>query len=228
MNIRLLIAVLVFCINTASAQKSKTYPVKVGEIPNKVLPQEAMYLLPSFTHGTAVFRNGTSSTQLFNYNFLLDEMHFINEEGDTLAVSEPELLSTIVVDTMLFYYDKGYLREILKIGNYKLAVRKSMVQIADKTRGGYGIATGSSSIKTYGYINNSNSRMYHLQVAKDVLFKEDLSFYIADVSNHFVKADKKNFHAIFGEKDVTKYLRQHKVNFTKKEDLEALLIFCTK
>ena len=76
MSIRLLLAVYVFCINTASAQKVKAYPVKVGEIPNQVLPNEAMYVLPAFTGGSVWFRDGTSSTQRFNYNFLLDEAFY--------------------------------------------------------------------------------------------------------------------------------------------------------
>ena len=228
MNIRLLLAVYVFCINTASAQKEKAYPVKVGEIPNKVLPNEAMYVLPAFTWGTAWFRNGSSSAKRFNYNFLLDEMHFINEGGDTLAIADPLLISSVVIDSMLFYFDKGYVREIFKQGVYKLAMKQQMVQIADKTRGGYDIASGSSSITTYGYINNSNSRIYRLQVAKDVLFKRKISFYIADASNHFLKADKKNFHALFEDKTITKYLKEHKVNFNKAEDVTALLQFCAQ
>ena len=228
MNIRLLLAVYVFCINTASAQNQKAYSVKVGEIPNHVLPNEAMYVLPAFTRGIAWFRNGSSSAQRFNYNFLLDEMHFINERGDTLAIADPVLISSVVIDSMLFYYDKGYVREIFKHGVYKLAVKQQMVQIADKTRGGYDIASGSSSIKTYGYINNSNSRIYRLQVEKDVLFREEIYFYIADASNHFLKADKKNFHALFEDKTITKYLKEHKVNFNKGEDMKALLQFCAQ
>ncbi len=227
MRTRLLLVLCMFCFYTASTQV-KAYPVKVGEIPNKVLPNEAMYLLPAFAKGTAVMRDGTSSAYLFNYNFLLDEMHFINERGDTLAIAEPLLISSVVIDSMLFYYDKGYMRETLKVGNYKLAIRKEMVQMADKTRGAYNIASGSSAIQTYGTISNRNSMIYRLQVQKDVLFQEEISFYIADASNHFLRANKKNFYTLFGGKGLTKYLKEHKVNFNNEEDLKALLRFCAQ
>ncbi len=228
MNKQLLLFLYLFYINTASAQRVKQYPVKVGEIPNKVLPREAMYLLPAFSSGTAFFRDGTSSERAFNYNFLLDEMHFLDNAQDTLAVANPELLSSVVIDSMVFYYDKGYLRQIFKQGNYKLVLKQQMVQIADKTRGAYDIASGSSAIKTYGYINNSNSRIYKLQVEKDVLFKEVKSFYIADASNHFLKADKRNFYALFEGDKVRQYIKEHKVNFNNEDDLAALLRVCAE
>src|SRR5450432_2843212 len=102
MSLRLLFTVYVFCINTAAAQTGKAYPVKVGEIPGEVLPNEAMYLFPSFKSGTAWLRDGTSSTQRFNYNFLLDEMHFLGARGDTLAVADPALIKSVVIDSMVF------------------------------------------------------------------------------------------------------------------------------
>jgi hypothetical protein len=227
MSIRLLFAVFIFCINTVAAQRGKTYPVKVGEIPKEVLPNKAMYALPSFTRGTALLRNGTSSTQRFNYNFLLDEMHFIDATGDTLAVADPALIKSVVIDSMVFYYDNGYVREIFRTGIYKLAIKQQMVQVADKTRGAYDAASAASSIKTYGTINNYGQR-YELQVKKDVLFQESISYYIGIEFNPFVKATRKNFHVFFAEKNITMFIKEHKINFNKEEDLKTLLQFCVE
>ena len=81
MKILLILALCIFCIAKGSAQTEKIYSVKMGEVPNKVIPREAIYLLPAFTQGTVFFKDGSSSTQRFNYNSLLDEMHFINGQG---------------------------------------------------------------------------------------------------------------------------------------------------
>lgn len=227
MMIRLLVSVCLLFTVGAVAQNAKSYQVKVGEIPNKVLPREAMYTSPSFKEGTAWLRNGTSLIQLFNYNFLLGEMHFIDAAGDTLAVADPVLIKYVVIDSMVFYYEKHFVQQILKSGNYKLALRQEMVQIADKTRGAYDAASGASSIQTYGSINNS-SQIYQLQVKKDVLFQKKVSYYLLDEYNHFFKADKKNFFAFFPEKNITKYQKEQKINFNKEEDLKTLLRFCTQ
>lgn len=221
----LLIATIYGIYIPVAAQKSKVYPVKVGEIPNQVLPVEAMYVLPLFKSGTVFFRNGTTTTQQLNYNFLLDEMHFIGEKGDTLAVAEPVLLTSVAIDSMVFYFDKFFVRQVYKKGNYKLAIRQQMVQMADKTRGGYDAASGSSSITTYGTITN-NSQIYHLQVNKDVMFEEMDSYYLSDGFNHFFKADKKNFMLLFPDVNIAKYVKDNKVNFSNLEQLKLMLHYC--
>lgn len=212
----------------ASGQKAKAYLVKAGEIPGKVLPDEAKYTLPAFRIGTGFFRDGSASNNLLNYNFLLDEMHFINPGGDTLAIAEPGLIRKIILDSMTFYYDKGFFREVLQVADYKLAVKRQMIQVSTNKKGAYDASAGVAAIDTYGSFETGNGPKAPLQVQKDVLFKEELSFYLTDVSNIFVKATKKGFYAFFGEKKVNAYTDTHKVNFNDEADLKALFRFCTQ
>lgn len=215
-----------FLVAVASGQALKEYRVKAGEISGKTLPNEAKYMLPAFKMGTAFFRDGSSSNTFLNYNFLLDEMHFINESGDTVAIAEPGLIRIIALDSMNFYYDRGFLCQIMKLGDYKLAVRRQMIQISDKKRGGYDAATAGAAIDTYASISTGNGPKARLQVQKDVLFKEELSFYLADFSNTFFKANKKGFYALFPEEKIKSYTNGHKVNFKDEADLKALFQFC--
>ena len=227
MKIFLLFITGAFCMVQVTAQRGETYPVRVGESPNKVIPAKVVYVLPDFTEGTAFLRDGTTSTQLFNYNILLDELQFKTFNGDTMAIADPVIIKNVVIDSFIFYYSKGYLREIVKAGDYKLAIKQNMVQVADKTRGAYDAASGASSITTYGSINNS-SQIYRLQVNKDVLFQEIVSYRISDAYNNFIVADKKGFLALFdGKKDsVMKYIKMQHINFNKQADLVKLLQFC--
>ena len=154
---RLLLLLSLFAVNQTHVQHTKAYPVKPGEIPNKVLPNEAMHVLPAFSTGTALQRDGTAATVAFNYNFLQDEMHFIGTGGgDMVAITEPALLKTVVIGTLIFYFDNGFLQQIFKAGKYILAMRQQMAQIADRTRGAYNAASGATAIKTYGTINNNS------------------------------------------------------------------------
>ena len=226
MRIQLIVAVCIFCIVKASAQTEKMYAVKIGEIPNQVIPGEAIYLLPRFTQGTVFLKNGSSSKQLLNFNSLLDEMHFINEQGDTLAIAEPALVNLVEIDSIKLYYDLGYLQQIFTRGNYKLAVKQTWKQMPDKKTAGYDIASSTGSIKTYSTINNSNGSIGKLRVGKDVLYTKENSFYIGDKFNHFKRANKKSFYILFEDKNITQYLKKHRVDFNKENDLKALLQFC--
>ncbi len=228
MKIRLTLAFCIFCIAKVSAQTGNTYPVKMGEIPDKVIPNEAMYLLPGFTQGVVFFKDGTSSKQRFNYNSLLDEMRFINEKGDTLTIAGTALINSVEIDSIKFYYDTGYVRQVFTQGNYKLVIKEKWKQIPDKKTGGYDMGSSIGSIKTYSSISNTNGSIGRLQVREDVLYKKENSFYVSDKFNHFQKANKKNFHALFEDKNIAQYLKEHKVNFNREEDLEALLRFCAE
>ncbi len=138
--------IFVSCFNTAIAEQEKFYTVKMGEIPSQVLPQNAMYAKPVFSRGTAFFRDGTTYGQQFKYNFLLDEMHFVGGAGDTLAIGDPVLLKSVVIDSMVFYYENGYLQEALKSGKYILAVKRKMVQVVNQKRGGYDATSETGAI----------------------------------------------------------------------------------
>lgn len=227
MKTRLILAICIFCVAKGSAQREKMYSVKMGEVPNKVIPREAVYLLPGFTQGIVFFKDGSSSMQRFNYNSLLDEMHFITIQGDTLAIAEPALINLIEIDSLKFYYNSGYVQQIFTQGNYKLAVKNIWKQISGKKTVGYDMGSESGAIETFSTAINSNGSIGRLRVPKDVLFINENSFYIGDKFNHFQKANKKNIDALFKNKHIAQYLKEHKVDFNKEEDMKALLQFCT-
>ena len=228
MKIRLILALCIFCIAKGSAQTEKIYAVKMGEVPNKVIPREAVYLLPAFTRGTVFFKDGSSSTQRFNYNSLLDEMHFINGEGDTLAIAEAVLINSVEIDSLKFYYDSGYIQQVFTHGNYKLALKERWIQIPGKKAGAYNTGSDGGAIETYSTVITGNGPIGRLRVPKDVVFKNEKSFYIGDRFNHFQKANKKNIYTLFKNKNIAQYLEQHNVDFNKEEDLKALLQFCAE
>jgi hypothetical protein len=60
-----------------------------------------------------------------NYNRLYDQMLFINEKGDTLALTEVKNIEFIVNDWDVFYYSGGYLRLIADDTIIKLPRNKS-------------------------------------------------------------------------------------------------------
>jgi hypothetical protein len=228
MKILLVIAMCIFCIAKGSAQTEKLYSVKMGEVPEKIIPREAVYLLPRFTQGTVFLKDGSSSTQRFNYNSLLDEMHFINVQGDTLAIAEPALINSVEIASIKFYYDSGYIQQIYTQENYKLAVKHIWRQIPGKKTGGYDIGSDAGSIETFSTFSNVNGPIGRLRVPKDVVYKNENFYYIGDKFNHFQKANKKNINAFFKNKNIAQYLEEHKVDFNKEEDMKALLKFCAE
>lgn len=229
MPLRLIIvfSLLLLCRSNLAAQTEKKYPVKVGEIPDKVIPFEIRYAFPAFTEGAAELRNGAVSTYKFNYNYLLDEMQFISAAGDTLAIAEPATLKNVKIDSSVFYYNKGYIKVLRKNEAYILGVRKAIIQITNRSEGGYNTYSGAYATTTYGSVVSGN-KAYALEVKKDALFLPVTNYFIGDAFGNFEKAGKKAFIEYFGEKkkDLLSFIKKNKINFIKEKDIIKLFDYC--
>jgi len=218
---------MVIFLHNISAQQRKAYIVKAGETPGEALPAEALYVFPVFIEGIVYLRDGSFSRQKFNYNILQSEMQFISTNGDTLAIADPPMIKNIIIDTVVYYYDKSYLQVISQIDSFKLAIKQRLIQLPYRTRAGYDAPSGVSSITTYGSITARGS-VARLQARKDVLFEKEIVYYVSDQFSHFIRADKKAFLNMFGNKKnlIQKYMNENNINYFSKEDLQKLLTFC--
>lgn len=229
MRLPVFVCMMMMCALYSAAQQPQTHLVKAGQSPDNVIPTESKYFLPKFTEGVAYLRNGAASRYSFNYSRLLDEMQFLTPAGDTLTIAEPSVIKYIQLDSSIFYYEKGYLREVEKSGDYKLVIKERLLQMPDKVEGAYGTTSGTSAITTYSNIYTSGT-VYKLNVRRDVLFVRVQAFFIGDRFNHFERADKKGFADVFSDKRtaITEYIKKEKINFSYPDDIKKLFLFCTQ
>lgn len=227
MRVVLMVASL-FIFLAVTAQTRKTYIVHAGETPVDVLPVEALYSFPHFKKWIVFLRDGTATSQMLNYNLLLDKMHFISATNDTLAIATPETVKSVVFDSTSFYFEKNYLQVIWEEGEHILAIKQFLVQSPYRTRSAYDISSSVSSISTYSS-TYSNGHFLKLQIKKDVEMEKKSLFFISDRFNHFYPADKKVFYKVFPNKkaELDSYIKKHHINFDDKNDQVSLLKLCT-
>lgn len=220
---------LLVCCQHITAQTEKRYPVKVGEIPDKVIPFDVRFAFPHFINGFAELRNGTISTYKFNYNYLLDEMQFITLSGDTLAIADPATLKVVKIDSSIFYYNKGYIKVLRNNEQYILGVRRGIIQVANKQEGGYNTYSGTYATTTYGSMISGN-KAYTLEVKKDALFIPVTNYFLGDAFGNFEKVSKKSFIKMFGEKKkgMHEFIKTNNINFIREEEIIKLFDYCIK
>lgn len=226
---RLFLVSLCFSVlATTTAQNEKRFLVKAGEIPGNAIPAEEIYFFSSFTKGIATLKDGTKSTQQFNYNCLLDELQFLNAAGDTLAIAEPALLRKVEIDNVVYYFNKGYLRQVLKTEKFTLAVKERLFMADRKKEAAYGTKSGTSAIDNYSNIYK-DGRAFRLESREDISFKKEQNLFIGNAYDHFFRADKKGFYDVFADKrtKMDDYIKKEKINFNNAEDVKTLFLFCT-
>jgi hypothetical protein len=206
------------------AQKKTYITVKAGNNIMDMLSSADMFFYPHFTDGTVFLRDGTAATGKLNYSRLVDEIHFINASGDTLALTNEKNIKYIVIASDTFYYDQGYVR-LLSSGDLVKVGRKEVWIIADTRQvGAYNTTNNAVGITSYTSFNESG-RLYDLIVNEDIILKKIEQYYLGDAYNHFVPASKKNVLLLLPKEQrrIEMYLRENKTNFNQKEDIEKLI-----
>jgi hypothetical protein len=208
------------------SQDTSFITVKAGQHITDVFTTADIFYYPQFTYGKVFFKDGNTAEAKMNYNRLLDEMHFIDPKGDTLALANEKTIKFITLGKDSFYHNEGYLRRVSGNNVGKLAV-KQVWRFADKKKASaYNITSSVSSISSRSSYYDGR-RFHNLAVKEDIVLSKVEQYYIGDKYNRFVLAGKKNLLMLFPKEQnrIDMYLKENKVHFSNKEDLEKIVQF---
>ncbi|GAA4428523.1 hypothetical protein GCM10023188_12800 [Pontibacter saemangeumensis] len=207
-----------------------SYRVKGGEDAAKVIPNQIKYRYPSFQKGKVVYINGSSSPAMINYNFLLEEMQFIDPKGDTMSMAGGPTIQSVLVgeSTYLYNTQEGFLEVVADNSRVKLGKRQKLGFAGAEKVGAYNQSSGASSIRNTSTYVDANSKGYKLVQKGDVLFTEKVDYLLVDQNNLFYKVNKANLLRLFPahKKEILGYLKEHSPDLNDEEDLKELLRFC--
>ena len=213
------------------AQDSTYITIKSGDIVQEGLSTAEMYYYPQFTKGVVFFKSGTKATAKINYTRLFDQILFIDGKGDTLALAEEQTIKFIAVDKDTFYYDEGYVRIIADNDFVKLAEKQIWVVADIRKPGPHNTSTstiGVTSVRTFR--QGDDAVRNPLTLDEDIVLRKETHYYFGDEYNHFARAGKKGLFELFNKKQrsIENYLKENKVDFNKKDDIEKLYQFVSK
>ena len=208
------------------SQKKTFVTVHAGNNIMDVLPMKDVFYYPGFTLGKVFLKDGNSTVTQLNYNRLVDEIHFIDGKGDTLAVDNEKNIKYVIAASDTFFYDEGFLRIILPGKNVKLAMRDVWVISETRQRGAYNSTNTGVSMLAFKSVEQGG-RLYDLTVNEDVILKKTEKLYFGDDFNHFVLANKTNLISLFpkDEQRIATFLKENKINFNKRADVEKTTRF---
>ena len=159
-------------------------------------------------------------------------MEFISPEGDTLALGDDLTfnIDRAVVDSVSFFYYKGYL-EIIKESKIGSLSKMQMFDIISAEKiGAYNLSSPTSAI---GSINSYIDPGYGIRKfipRENITIKLKTLYFFGNEYKLFVPANRKNLEKLFRKKKVQieSFLAKHQVNFGKEEDLKRLFDFISE
>ena len=213
-----------------SAQNRQVIEAVSGEDLSKKVSVQMQYLFPEFTNGDVFYRGNKGSGKL-NYNMLLGEMQFI-ENNQIQALDNVKNVIVVTINNRNFYPfdDKEFTETLLATGNYQLRVRRKGNVASNGKKGAYGTYSSTSSIMSYSSINSDN-RMYDLSVQEEVLISMNHFYYLTGLNGKHVhirniKAFVKSFPSHRAQID--QFVKEHHTRFDQEDDLKTLLEYCSK
>jgi hypothetical protein len=227
MKTRLLFLFILMGYSSLWAQDSTLVNIKAGSSFRDVLTTTDIFLSPQFINGKVFFRNGTKAIAMMNYNSLTDQMLFIDPKGDTLALKDEKTIKFISLDKDTFYYNEGYIRLVASNSVVKLA-EKQIWEVADIRKiGSHNRPSTTFAITSYSTLTDRFGKSHDLLLNEDLVLRKKANYYFGDIYDRFTPAGKKNLLLLFPKEQMglANYLKENKVRFDKKDDLEKVAQF---
>lgn len=209
-----------------SAQNNKPVTVKAGTLVIDYFPYKERYMFTDFNEGKVVFRNGRTLTNRLNYNFLLNEMQFI-QSNDTLSISNSNKkdIRYISIKQDTFYIRDQYLHQI-RAGRIRIFENQDIHLKDILKKGAMGTVNRSSASDSYNTMS-LRGKIYDLRPEEDWVFQKTPVYFISVDRGDFVPLFRKSaIQLIPGKEDTLKdFIRTNKINFESRDDIVKLADF---
>ncbi|MGB4773394.1 MAG: hypothetical protein WBP58_18155 [Chitinophagaceae bacterium] len=220
--------ILTFLLSKDALSQSQTYKVQPGEVIMQSLPAGVGYLYPSFKPGQVQFKNGNLGGAMMNYSPLLEEMDFINEKMDTMALNDIESMKYIVIEKDTFYrVQKFFVQQIANNREIRLCERRTVALANREKLGGHGELQNGSSIGAIEQLSNSQNPLRQMVAQQVMTFSLDKTYYFGDKYGNLRLANRKNLLDVFGNQypGLNDFLTVNKINYMKADDMKLVLEF---
>lgn len=216
----------VFCFGFfAGVAQKDYYTINSGQKFVDGIPDTAIYFSPQFRSGLVELKDGRSGTLVLNYNYLYEEMMFVDQKKDTVSVISPQDFNFFILGEDTFYFDKVYLRNVASFGDMHLAERGYFGVTDVKKQGSLSASTsvGIDIIRRTDATDNFGVREL---VAKEVItVKKHRQYFLGNSQKGFMVATKKNVLKMYRNKSdfIKSFIDENNINFTNPDDLIKLL-----
>lgn len=225
-------------INAIIAQERnrQTIQTSATEINVTELANEDMQLLyPERKSGLIYFSDGNISEYEMNYNFLLDEVHFLTSRGRVHALQRIPSYDKLVIKDRTFIWnnDLGYI-ELLHEGKNNLYLKRHVnINTLPVSRGAYGTTDHTSRIQqatieqTAAYqvsevrVGNPNAQELEITLRYSEYFLFEKDGEKTRVNNH------RQLGRLFSDhsSEIRSFARQNNIDFDNPEDMIKMAEF---
>ncbi|NMB37607.1 MAG: hypothetical protein GX993_06185 [Bacteroidales bacterium] len=220
---RIFIIILTVCFALNSNAQDVVHHQKGEDLAQHML-DSVKYVLPDFTAGLVVFKDGSTANGPVNISTITQRVLFISPDGEIQEVLNQGTIDRVSVKGRSFVNTKQGYVELLDMGGDDIifgCVRRVKFLESEKT-GAFGTSTTTSSVTSMSSIA-ADGRVYELAQNVKTPYTYSETPYLSR-KGKFNYASKRYIIKCFPSKkaEIEKYLQDHKVDFGSMDDVRAL------
>jgi hypothetical protein len=211
----------------AIAQTPQTIMMDNNKISAKSIKPELQLLFPDYQSGRVILKNLPDVKCQLNYNFLLDEILFIDVNGNKMALANQDEVLQVFIGTRLFIPSpKGYF-EVIENGIVSLIYKWNCNIVEKGKEGALGVKTDAPSVVQMNQIS-FDAKTWKLDVDKEALVTVEVIPFLKAKSKLIPVKGAKDFYKAFPGRtpQMKAYLLQNPVDFKKEADLRRFIKYC--
>lgn len=184
------------------------------------------YVLPEFTEGIILMKDGSKLTEVLNYNALSENFAF-KKDDEILAMTQTDIgrIDTVYVLNRKFIRKEGVFLELLMKSDVELYLEhKCNLESSTAASGGYGGTSQTTSGRTVSSIENRGN-LYDLELPEMYKVKpiKEYWFYKDDVVTKFKSLSQLKKLYKDRKKDIKTYRKSHDVDTKEPQTIVQLI-----
>lgn len=227
---------IVFLLVILSSVHSYSQDKKDNLKENDFYSLKSQYFYDSFVKGEIHTKDGRIAEAELNYNILVDELHYIEDDVlKTFSENDIQRIAKIVIGNKQFIINDNTVYEVLYSDKIVLLKKRTAEQgDVNQNSGAYGTTTNTSSNTKITALSHAIG--HEMEKGAIVNIKDELndieiklreSFKIL-YNNQIYNANKKTFYTLYPDKEnkIKAFIKENKIKFKTPEEIVTVIDFC--
>ena len=215
------IALLLF---VGSAAFSQTVSFTSPNAESQKMLDSVKYILPEFTAGMVIFKNGEQSNGAINISSIDQKIHFIDPKGEILVITNNDEVSRVFAKGRTFLNSRyGYVELYETVGDIFMGEARKVGFISEDKVGAFGSKSQTTSIQTINSVQTSGGYMVDFEKQKNSPYTYKKIPYVCR-KGLFLTVSKKTLQKCFPEKKdiIEQYIQEKNPNLNHVEDVREM------
>ena len=215
------IALLLF---VGSAAFSQTVSFTSPNAESQKMLDSVKYVLPEFTAGMVIFKNGEQSNGAINISAIDQKIHFIDPKGEVLVITNNDEVSRVFAKGRTFLNSRyGYVELYETVGDIFMGEVRKVGFISEDKVGAFGSKSQTTSIQTINSVQTSGGYMVDFEKQRNSPYTYKKIPYVCR-KGLFLTVSKKTLQKCFPDKKdiIEKYIQENDPNLSNVEDVRKM------